>query len=239
MAVWPLEVGAGQVRVFVPSLDSLLTACDEQSRLVFLCSPNNPTGTTLPRTLLKDFAAARNERSVVVVDEAYIEFSGETSIVELLDTYPNLVVLRTLSKALAFAGARCGAVMGPRELIDMLNAIQAPYAMSTPVVECVEDALSERWLGEAARKVDEIVAERERVAAALETLALVSRVWPSSANFLLVEFEDVNSVMAATGKNGILLRYFGGNLERCVRISIGTPAENDALLATLSKLEAA
>ena len=160
-------------------------------------------------------------------------------MVELLETYPNLVVLRTLSKALAFAGARCGAVIGPRELIDMLNAIQAPYAMSTPVVECVEDALSERWLGEAARKVDEIVAERERVAAALESLALVSRVSPSSANFLLVEFEDVDSVMAATVKNGILLRYFGGDLERCVRISIGTAAENDALLATLSKLEAA
>lgn len=223
---------------FVPSLEALLEACDEQSRIVFLCSPNNPTGTTLPRSLMTDFIAARGDQSVVVVDEAYIEFSGETSMVELLDEYPNLVVLRTLSKALAFAGARCGAVIGPREVVDMLNAIQAPYAMSTPVVECVEDALSERWLTEAARKVAEIVAERERVAAALASMPAVTRTWPSSANFLLVESGNVDAVMEASRRAGILLRYFGGDLESCVRVSIGTVAENDALLATLGKLEA-
>ena len=222
---------------FVPALDALLDACDDNSRLVFLCSPNNPTGTSLPRSLMADFLAARGERSVVVIDEAYIEFSGEASMVDLLDKYPNLVVLRTLSKALAFAGARCGAVMGPREVIDMLNAIQAPYAMSTPVVECVEDALSDHWLAEAARKVDEIVAERRRVVVELETMACVNRIWPSSANFVLVELDDVAVVMDASREAGILLRYFGGDLERCVRISIGTQDENDALLATLRGLE--
>lgn len=223
---------------FVPSLEALLDACDDRSRVVFLCSPNNPTGTTLPRSLMTDFLAARGDQSVVVIDEAYIEFSGETSLVELLNEHPNLVVLRTLSKALAFAGARCGAVMGPRELIDILNAIQAPYAMSTPVVECVEDALSERWLNEASRKVAEIIAERERVTAALESIPVVTRIWPSSANFLLAELREVDAVMAATRRDAILLRYFGGDLERCVRITIGTAAENDALLTTLRKLEA-
>lgn len=222
---------------FVPSLDALLEACDDESRLVFLCSPNNPTGTTLPRSLLTDFLVARGNRSVVVVDEAYIEFSNEPSMVDALDEYPNLVVLRTLSKALAFAGARCGAVMGPREVIAMLNAIQAPYAMSTPVVECVEDALSERWLSEAARKVAGIVNERERVARALKACDGITRIWPSDANFLLVEVRDVDAVMQATRRDGILLRYFGGDLEHCVRISIGTAAENDALLATLATLE--
>ena len=223
---------------FVPSLDAVLAACDDESRLVFLCSPNNPTGTTLPRSLLTDFIAARGNRSVVVVDEAYIEFSGEASMVDRLDECPNLVILRTLSKALAFAGARCGAVMGPRDVIDMLNAIQAPYAMSTPVVECVEDALSERWLSEAALQVAEIIAERERVARALDSMPVVTRVWPSDANFLLVEMQDVDTVMEASRRDGILLRYFGGDLERCVRISIGTSAENDALLGTLGNLEA-
>ncbi len=222
---------------FVPTLDELLEACGANSRLVFLCSPNNPTGTSLPRDLITGFLEARGERSVVVVDEAYIEFSDERSTVELLGAFENLVVLRTLSKALAFAGARCGAVIGPSAVIDLLNAIQAPYAMSTPVVERVEDALSDQLLEDAERKVAEIIAQREFLAAALRELSCVSRVWPSSANFLLVEVADVKSLMAATRDAGILLRYFGGELADCVRISVGTPLENQALLDTLSSLD--
>lgn len=225
-------------RDFAPTCDELLAACDDNSRLVFLCTPNNPTGTSLPRELITSFLEARGDRSAVVVDEAYIEFSGETGTAELLDAYPNLIVLRTLSKALAFAGARCGAVMGPGPVIDMLNAIQAPYALSTPVVECVEDALSERWIGEANRKVAQIVAERDKLATALDKLGLISKVWPSSANFLLVRAEDVTAIMDATREAGILLRYFGGSLADCIRISVGTPEENAALIATLSTLDA-
>jgi histidinol-phosphate aminotransferase len=118
----------------------------------------------------------------------------------------------------------------------MLNAIQAPYALSTPVVESVEDALSERWLGEATRKVAEIVAERERVRRTLDAHPLVTRVWPSAANFLLVEVQDVDRVMSASRQARVLLRYFGGDLERCIRISIGTAEENDALLAVFADL---
>ena len=224
-------------RDFAPTSDDVLAACNEHTRLVFLCTPNNPTGTTLRRDLITGILEARRDRSAVVVDEAYIEFSDAASTVDLLDTYPNLVVLRTLSKALAFAGARCGAVMGPVDVIDMLNAIQAPYAMSTPVVECVEDALSERWLGEANRKVDEIVAERGKLEAALSAMSFVTRAWPSDANFLLVEVKDVDEVMAVTRDKGILLRYFGGDLADCIRISVGTPDENRALLTALAELE--
>ena len=222
---------------FAPDPDELIAACDESTRLVFLCTPNNPTGTSVARDTILAVLEARSDRSVVVVDEAYIEFSGVSSTVELLEKFPNLVVLRTLSKALAFAGARCGAVMGPRDVIDLLNAIQAPYAMSTPVVECVEDALSEQWLREADRKVAEIVSEREEMAARLESLSFVREVWPSAANFLLVAVDDVDRVMAATGDAGILLRYFGGSLADCIRISIGTPEENQALISTLAELE--
>ena len=231
------EVPADPDRDFVPDIDGLLGVCDANSRLVFLCSPNNPTGTVLPRKLIESVLDARHAGSVVVVDEAYIEFSEEKSVVELLDAYPNLVVLRTLSKALAFAGARCGAVMGPPGVIDLLNAIQAPYAMSTPVVECVEDALSDRWLNEANRKVAEIVAARGELAEALGRLSFVERVWPSEANFLLVQVADVDAVMAASRDAGILLRYFGGDLGNCVRISVGTTAENRALLDALTTLD--
>jgi histidinol-phosphate aminotransferase len=130
-------------------VDAVLAACDEQTRLVFICSPNNPTGTLVPRPALVELLERRGDQSAIVVDEAYIEFSGEPSAVELLDRHSNLVVLRTLSKALAFAGARCGTVMGPAEVVRILNAIQAPYALSTPVVECVEDALSSSSIDEA------------------------------------------------------------------------------------------
>ncbi|MEM8815706.1 MAG: histidinol-phosphate transaminase [Pseudomonadota bacterium] len=231
-----VTVAADPDKNFVPELDALLHACGENTRLVFLCSPNNPTGTGLPRTLIRQFLRARGDRSAVVVDEAYIEFSGEASTAELLDEFPNLIVLRTLSKALAFAGARCGAVMGPQAVIDILSAIQAPYALSTPVVECVEDALSKRRIEEAAERVNELIAEREALAASLAGLGFVLKVWPSSANFLLVKVRDVGAVMAATRKACILLRYFGGELADCVRISIGSPAENRALLDTLRTL---
>ena len=238
--------GAALVRVagdpddnFIPEPEALLAACTDTTRLIFLCSPNNPTGGVLPRTVIEGLLGARAERSVVVVDEAYIEFSNERSTAELLGEYPNLVVLRTLSKALGFAGARCGAVLGPEAVIDILSAVQAPYALSTPVVECVEDALSSEGLDIAARRVADTIAERERLATELAALEMVVKVWPSSANFLLVRVRDVDAVMAATRNAGILLRYLGGELSGCVRISVGSGAENRALLDALRTLEGA
>ena len=161
---------------FAIDTDAILSACDDRTRLVFVCSPNNPTGTLVPRPALIDLLERRGDKSAIVLDEAYIEFSGEPSAVELLDRYPNLIVLRTLSKALAFAGARCGAVMGPADVIGILNAIQAPYAMSTPVVECVEDALRSSAIGEARACIAEIVAERERLMTAISAFSCVGNV---------------------------------------------------------------
>ena len=222
---------------FAIDTDAILAACDEQTRLVFVCSPNNPTGTLVPRASLIDLLERRGERSAIVVDEAYIEFSGEASAVELLDRYPNLVVLRTLSKALAFAGARCGAVMGPAEVIRILNAIQAPYAMSTPVVECVEDALRSAAIDEAQSRIAEIVAERERLMAAMDRFACVQRVWPSAANFFLLKVRDGEAVLREARDSGILLRDFGGSLPDCIRITVGERSENERLLALFARID--
>jgi histidinol-phosphate aminotransferase len=217
--------------------DAILEACDEQTKLIFLCSPNNPTGTLVSRPALIDILERRGNRSAIVVDEAYIEFSGEPSAVELLDRYPNLVVLRTLSKALAFAGARCGTVMGPVEVIRILNAIQAPYAMSTPVVECVEDALGSSAIEEARGRIAEIVAERERLMSAMSSFRFVETIWPSAANFFLVRVDNGDAVVRQTRDNGILLRDFGGSLENCIRVTIGSKAENDRLLTLFAELD--
>ena len=222
---------------FAIDVDELLAACDEQTRLIFVCSPNNPTGTLVPRPDLVDLLERRGERSAIVVDEAYIEFAGVPSAVELLDRYPNLVVLRTLSKALAFAGARCGAVMGPVEVIRILNAIQAPYAMATPVVECVEDALQSAVLDEARGRIAEVVAERERIMATMSSFGFVDTVWPSAANFFLVRVADSDTVLRVARDSGILLRDFGSSLPGCVRITVGSRAENDRLLAVLADIE--
>ena len=213
-------------------VDAVLAACDDNTRLIFVCSPNNPTGTMVPRDVLVDLLVRRGRRSAIVVDEAYIEFSPEESLVELIGEHDNLIVLRTLSKALAFAGARCGAVTGPEDVIRILNAVQPPYALATPVVECVEDALAS--LDEARSGIAKIVAERERVMSAVEPLPYVQHVWPSDANFFLVRVTDSESLMRTCRDSGVLLRDFGGSLSNCIRITIGSEDENDALLATLT-----
>lgn len=222
---------------FAIDVDAILAACDASTRLIFVCSPNNPTGTSLPRTELERLLEARGDASAIVVDEAYIEFGDKASAMELLGRHRNLLVLRTLSKALGFAGARCGAVAGPEDVIAILGAVQAPYALATPVVECVEDALQDDQLKLAEQAVREVVAERQRVATTLAHYDFVSKVWPSDANFLLVRFRDAETVMRRCAEQNVLLRHFGGTLNDCIRISIGSRDENDQLLRALDTLK--
>jgi len=220
---------------FAISASSVLEACDESTRLIFLCSPNNPTGTLLSRDTLREVLESRRNTSAVVVDEAYLEFAGEPSVIELLAQYENLIVLRTLSKALAFAGARCGSVIGPRDVIDLIDAVQAPYALATPVVECVENALQTRSLAESDRWVEKVIDERERLNRKLGEYPYVKRIWPSAANFFLMQVEDATALMQQSKDDNVLLRYFGGSLADCVRITVGTRGENERLLQTFAR----
>ncbi len=230
-----LEFETSRDSDFSIDVDALLSHCDESTRLIFICSPNNPTGTLFPRESLLDLLERRGNRSAIVVDEAYIEFAGEASAIDLLERHENLIVLRTLSKALAFAGARCGSVIGPTAVIEMLNAVQAPYALATPVVEYVENAMQSESPGEAEQWLAQIVSERERLILALGDFSIVQRIWPSTANFFLVEIDDIEALMAQSSDDKVLLRYFGGNLSDCVRITVGTRAENDRLLQTFAR----
>ncbi len=233
------EVAADADDDFRVDAAALLAACDENTRIVFVCTPNNPTGTTVPRATIIELLQQLSGRALVIVDEAYIEFADTASSSDLLDKYENLVVLRTLSKALAFAGARCGAVLAAADAIGLLNAIQAPYALATPVVECVEDALQDHYLEAAAAEVQRIVSERQRMTQALQTFDIVERIWPSAANFVLVRVKDVERIRNACERRKVLLRYLGGTLSECIRITIGTPDENNLLLQILAELEGA
>lgn len=229
-------LAARRDRDFAVDADELLAACDDTSRLIFLCSPNNPTGTSMTRQTIRTILEARRGRSLVVVDEAYIEFSSESSTTDLLDDFDNLVVLRTLSKALAFAGARCGALIGAADLIGIIDAVQAPYALATPVVECVEDALEKQWLRQAEQYIEQTIAERERLIDELRRSPLVTKIWPSDANFFLMKVTDVSAMLEQTRKDGVLLRYFGDDLSDCVRVSVGTHDDNNALLRSVVRL---
>lgn len=230
-----VEVKTHAEQDFAIDIDDILQACEANTNLIFICSPNNPTGTTLPRADLERLLQERADASAIVVDEAYVEFGEQASVIELLERFDNLLVLRTLSKALGFAGARCGAVAGPAAVMRMLSAVQAPYALATPVVECVEDALQADQLELAQQTVVEIVAERERLAAALSEHAFIRKIWPSDANFLLVRVDDAAAIMRHCQSAGILLRHFGGDLDDCIRITIGSRDDNDKLLQALGR----
>ena len=218
---------------------SVLERCTAETKLVFVCSPNNPTGGLVPLSAVRELCLARAHRSLVIVDEAYAEFSEAPSAISLFDDdsrrYSNLVVLRTLSKAYSLAGARCGAVVACPTVVKLLSGILAPYALATPVVECVLRSLEPPYVERARKAVGDILRERERLALALRQCPEVVKVWPSRSNFLLVEFENLPEAERRLRAHRILVREFAREavLRNCARISVGKPQENDLLLAAL------
>lgn len=216
--------------------DEIIERCNDETKLVFLCSPNNPTGGSVSKSDVLKLVHARRNKSIIVVDEAYIEFSTQTSLGQLTHEYDNLVVLRTLSKAYALAGARCGAAIGHADLIDILSRVLPPYSFPTPVMQRVLNLLRNDGINQSSAAIAEIVAERQRMYESLRSQPVVARVWPSEANFLLVRFHDIANVLSYLQQKRILIRNFSmqPGLDSCARITIGTRAENDALLSTLT-----
>ncbi|MFC4728842.1 histidinol-phosphate transaminase [Coralloluteibacterium thermophilus] len=209
----------------------------EGARLVFLCSPGNPTGETVPLATVARIAGALGGQAVVAVDEAYGEYAPpERSALALLDAHPNLVVLRTLSKAHALAGARVGVVLGDPALVRVLRNISAPYPLPAPSVALALQALDTLPLASTRSRVAQVVHERARLAAALAAMPEVVAVHPSDANFLLVRFADADAALAALARAGVVVRDMRHlpDLGDALRISIGAPAENDAVIAALA-----
>ncbi len=210
----------------------LLDAIGPRTKLIFLCSPNNPTGNPLPHDLLLHVLA---RGKLVVVDEAYIEFGGETAA-PLMQTWPNLLVLRTFSKFFGLAGLRVGYGLFPPEIAEALWRVKAPYNVNRAAQEAALAALQEDlpWLLE---RRDELVQERERLFAALERLPGLHP-FPSLGNFLLVrvgEPLEAGPVVEGLASAGILVRRFSaGRLHTCFRLTIGTPEQNQRVLSALT-----
>ncbi len=205
----------------------------EQSRasVTIVCSPNNPTGTSLE--LAEVERLCRDGDSLVVIDEAYHEFSART-VVPLLERHPNLVVLRTFSKALALAGLRVGYLLASPELVREVNKARLPYNLNFFSQMAAIASLEEKDV--LAASVHRLVAERERLLARLADVPGV-RAWPSEANFFLLEClsADPKAVFASMLRRGVLVRDVTSypTLERCLRVSVGSEAENDAFLHAL------
>ena len=214
-------------------------AAGEGARVVFLCSPGNPAGGVLDAGVVQDIARRLAGSALVVVDEAYVEFADTPSLVAG-ERPRNLAVLRTLSKAHALAGARIGGVVADAAVVSVLRRCQAPYPIAAPCARLALAALAPATLQQTNAHVLEVGRERERLHALLAGLPCVRRVYPSQANFLLVRFVDAGAADAALRAAGIVVRDMRGmpQLGDALRITIGTPAQNDALLGVLRTLGA-
>jgi histidinol-phosphate aminotransferase len=228
------EVPLRADRGYALDADAVLDACDGQTRIVFLCSPNNPTGNAMDAPAIEKLLGALAGRALVAVDEAYIEFSADRSLTLDLDRQPHLVVLRTLSKAFGLAGARVGSLIAAPEIVALLAKVIPPYSIPQLTIETVLATLAPPQLAIQRERVAQVRAERERLQVRLAGLPGVRRVWPSVANFLLADFADADSVLAAARGARLLIRDMRTVSPYSLRISVGTPEQNDRLIRSLS-----
>lgn len=215
-------------------LDVISKSVDTSTKIIFLCSPNNPTGNLLSRD--KIVSLLNNFSNIVVIDEAYIDFAGSKSFVLELDKYPNLVILQTFSKAWGLAGLRLGMCFGSTEVIDILNKIKYPYNVNIQTQELAIDALKKEELKN--EWVNEIVTQRKKMESDLLTLPVTEKVYPSDANFLLVKVKEAFTIYQRLMNIGIIVRDRSrvALCNGCLRITVGTPEENDRLINELKKL---
>ena len=214
--------------------DRMLAACDDNTKLMWICSPNNPTSNDLNadeiRKILDTFPG------ITIIDEAYADFSHQKAFRFVIDQYPNLIVLNTMSKAWGLAGIRMGMAFANKDIIDVFNKVKYPYNVNNLTQKCANEAISKvlnvnKW-------VATIIQERDRMSEAISMLPICEKVFPSNANFILAEMNDADAIYDYLISNGIIVRNRSkitkcGN---CLRITIGTRNENNTLLSALRAL---
>lgn len=214
----------------------MLEAVTDKVKLMFVCSPGNPTCKAIPLSDVITLAES-SYKGIIVVDEAYVDFSKEESAIKLIQEYPNIVVLQTLSKAFGLAGIRCGFAMGREDVIQLMNNVKAPYNVNKLTSEVAVNAMKNTDV--LAKNVQTLLEQRDIVAKELEAMKdIVVKVYPSDANFLLVRLTKLSKeIYKKMADSGIVVRYRGSELhcEECLRITIGTADENKAFLALLEK----
>lgn len=230
----PLVDGAAGLNADLDAMVDAVIAND--ARMLFLCSPGNPSGEALSLDAIAGVVERLRNRAIVVVDEAYAEFSDQASVVSLLDAHDNLAILRTLSKAHALAAARIGCVIGSVEMIEALRRCQAPYPVPQPCADVACEALSNSALAVTRERVGDICAERTKLVQLLAELPGVRRVYPSQGNFLLVRFDDAGAAFQRLLQAGVVVRDMRSQsqLGDALRITIGSPEQNLRVLDALA-----
>lgn len=214
-------------------VDALLGAADENTKALFLCSPNNPTANSFPREELMRLVEEFD--GMVVVDEAYIDFADAESLLSEIASHPNLIVLQTMSKAWAMAGLRVGLALADRRVVELFSQVKYPYNINVATMSIVSGLLSKGIDAE----VEQIKQQRAVVAEALKGFAYVEKVYPSDANFLLVKVSDADALYDHLIGDGIIVRNRNRvkGCEGCLRITIGLVEENDKLIKSLFRYE--
>jgi histidinol-phosphate aminotransferase len=213
------------------NLEGIAEAIDKNTKLIFICSPNNPTGNSINREDVETLLA--NFNGIVVVDEAYINFSRQKTFIQELTEYANLVVMQTLSKAWGLAGLRVGMAYAAEEIIEVMNKVKPPYNVNESSQQLALEALGN--VEQVNKWIRETLLQRDRLVLALKELDFVVDIYPSDANFILVKTTDANGIYNYLVKDGIIVRNRSKVelCEGCLRITVGTPEENTVLLDTL------
>lgn len=214
------------------NLDEIAAAIDENTKLIFICSPNNPTGNSIYREDIETVLA--NFNGLVIIDEAYINYSRQKTFIQELTEYSNLVILQTLSKAWGLAALRVGMAFASEEIIEVFNRVKPPYNINQASQEIALEALKN--VDQVNEWIRETVNEREKLVSSLAALPIVIKIYPSDANFILVKTTNADGIYNYLVERGIIVRN-RAKVELCegsLRITIGTPAENDQLIKVLN-----
>jgi histidinol-phosphate aminotransferase len=214
-------------------------AQDDRIKLVFLTSPNNPTGDVIGSDFLRQLLQATKNRSMVVLDEAYAEFCKQPSASAMIAEYENLVVLRTMSKAWAAAGLRCGAVLAQTTVIALLRRIIAPYPLPSPVVSLALRLLEADVLEKQKQLLHELRNNKQILLGALAPLSFIREIFPGEANFVLIRVDEAEELLTFCAARGIIIRGFPADplLQGCIRISVGSEDDIAMLASALEEWE--
>lgn len=220
---------------FQPNLEEIFKQIDAHTKIIFLCSPNNPTGNIFLKASVEKILNSFN--GLVVIDEAYIDFSSEKSWLERLEEFPNLVITQTMSKAWGLAGVRLGICYASEEIITILNKIKAPYNINELTQKKVLERLSK--FQDVKNEIQNLLEEREKMMANLSKMAFIEEVFPSEANFILVRMHDAPRKYEDLLKKGVVVRNRSNQVlcENTLRITVGTPRENANLIEQLKNLD--
>lgn len=219
---------------FQPRVNAILEAAKADTKILFLCSPNNPTGNSFDQEKIKELVS--EFPGIVVLDEAYIDFSDQPSWARKVVEYPNLVVLQTMSKSFGLAGIRLGITYASEDVISYMMKVKPPYNInaltSRYAIKAFENLKTIQFKAEAIKK------ERKKLAKKLSKLSIVRNIYPSDANFLLVKMDDAKDIYDQLVQKNIIVRYRGNEplCENCLRITVGTPDENEQLISALKKI---